>query len=436
MKNWLNWLSENLKLFGKTPEVFSLSAILVLGAVLVAVNIFFLPLPLKMASLPVFLVIALVAFSNRLKLTGLKMETELKTKELQTIIEEADDGFIIYDTDFKILAVNKPAERITNLTAKEMVGRKFKPNLINEKKFKTISQILFPSLAPFASQISGDSWPQITSLSLENPTLKLRMSLNRILDENKKTIGFLKIIKDETREKNILESKSEFIGIASHQLRTPLTALNWTLEHLSKNLGDKPELQEVAKEGLETSTKAIKTVNDLLDITRIEQGRFGYKFEKTDIAETLKEILKQARFAVEKRRIKIFFEQPQEPILANADSQRLGLAFSNLIDNAIRYNKTGGEISVLIERVTGRPFWKIIVSDTGVGIQTEELAKIFTKFYRGTNASQIEPDGNGLGLYIAKNIIESHGGKIEVVSNPGRGSVFQITIPAWAELNP
>ncbi|MEK7087029.1 MAG: ATP-binding protein, partial [Patescibacteria group bacterium] len=117
----------------------------------------------------------------------------------------------------------------------------------------------------------------------------------------------------------------------------------------------------------------------------------------------------------------------------NIDPQRLGMALANLIENAIKYNVKNGEVTVSVEELKDRPFLKINVSDTGVGVPKEEINKLFTKFYRGENITQVEPNGSGLGLFIAKNIIQNHGGEIGVQSVPGRGSTFYFTLPLKSE---
>lgn len=129
------------------------------------------------------------------------------------------------------------------------------------------------------------------------------------------------------------------------------------------------------------------------------------------------------------RGVGLNFEKPKENYLVNADQQKLSIAISNLIDNAIKYNTKNGEVAVLISKLENKPFVKISVRDTGVGISQDEIQKLFNKFFRGTNAAQIAPSGSGLGLYITKNIIENHGGKINAESHPGHGSIFSFTLP-------
>lgn len=433
MKKYLSNLRDGLKLYGKAPEVTSLLALLALTAVIVIADAFFLPNFLKIITIVVFLGVAVILTSNNLRLLRSRIDAKLKTNELQAVIGNVQDGIIVYDTNYKIIAANPATETITGLKTGELIGEKITPSFVNNPRFKIISQIMFPSLASSATQISSEAWPQVVDISIEEPFLKIRTNLNRVLDEDGKMVGFLKIIQDQTREKDILESKNEFVAITSHQLRTPLTAIHWAFEHLQKNLESKPELNEVVNEGLKLSTQVLKTINDLLDVTKIERGKFGYKLEKISLSEFIRGVLSQAELMAKERQVKIGFDAPAKEYSINIDPQKLGMALANLIENAIKYNVKNGEVTVSVEEPKDRPFLKINVSDTGIGIPKEEINKLFTKFYRGENITQMEPNGNGLGLFIAKNIIQNHGGEIGVESTPGRGSTFYFTLPLKSE---
>jgi len=238
----------------------------------------------------------------------------------------------------------------------------------------------------------------------------------------------MKIIHDETREKNILESKSEFISVAAHQLRTPLTAIKWTLEHIINNTSDEV-LKKVAEEGHEVSQRTLKIVDDLLDASKMEQGRFGFNFQTIILGDFLGQVIEQLGSVSKELGIKINLQEAGEALSVRADPDRLGAAFFNIIDNAIRYNTEGGSVSVNYDRSESGSQVIVKISDTGVGIPQKELTRLFSKFYRGSNVSNLHPNGSGLGLYITKNIIEASGGKIRVESEQHRGTTFYITLP-------
>ncbi len=411
----------------KNPTIFILPTI----AGFVSIGLFFFAPPLYAGlNLIIFIGLTVIILRDRRKIDFFGLAADEKASELNAVIENIEDGIIIYDTDFKILALNGGGEKILGLGKRQFIGQKITPDFMGRPGFKLLTQILFPSLALSATQVSEENWPQVVEISTDEPALKLKTTLNRIINEAGEVTGFLKIISDETREKNILASKSEFVAVASHQLRTPLTGIKWTFESIVKDLaGDKPELKENLDQGLKLTEEALKTVNDLLDVAKIEEGRFGYKFEKTDLAEFIQEIINQALPIAKEYNIAIQFHHPSETYFVAADRQKLGIAISNLIDNAIRYNAKNGEVAVLISKTENKPFLKISVRDAGIGIPEDEIGKLFTKFYRGSNAVQVAPNGSGLGLYIVKNIIENHGGKINVESAVGRGSTFYFTLP-------
>jgi signal transduction histidine kinase len=313
------------------------------------------------------------------------------------------------------------------------LGQYIEPGMVKNPRLRALTQVIFPSLAPLMNTISSSGWPQIIDLTLEDPKKELRTALNRIVDNKGEVVGFLKLITDTTREKNMTESKTEFISIAAHQLRTPLTALNWSFESLNKILGENnPDMKEVGnltKEGWQLTERSLKMVNDLLNAARIEEGRFGFNFEEVNLIDFLSAIIKQAEPIAKGYGIKIIFSPAGTNYPVKIDQELLGIAISNLLDNGIKYNTKNGEVVVSAGPDQKQGFVRIEIRDTGVGIPKEELDKMFQKFYRGTNVVQMEPNGSGLGIYITKNIIERLGGKIGIESQLGRGTIFSFTLP-------
>lgn len=359
---------------------------------------------------------------------------------VEQIIASLPDGVIGYSQDFRVNIFNPASEKIFNLTAAAVIGQTISPENMKKPGWTNLVQTVFPSLAPRLDQISeAEEWPQITDLELSEPSLSLRTTLIRLKTAAGQPNGFLKIIKDRSREKEILKSKGEFIGVAAHQLRTPVTAINWAFENIISLLQDKPDLKDVlvvAQEGHSVAQRSLKIVNDLLDVSKIEGGRFGFNFAETDINVFLKTVIDNLKTVADYYKIKVYFESLSEACLIFIDQQKLGMAIFNLIDNAIRYNNKDGEVRIIVTKEERSPFVSISIKDTGVGIPPAEIKKLFTKFYRGSNAVQLEPNGNGLGLYITKNIVEQHGGQIEVESTIGRGTVFQIRLPIDKNLIP
>ncbi len=359
--------------------------------------------------------------------------------ELASVMAAVESGVIVYDSDVKILAFNKSAERIFGLRAEEVIGRIFSPGQIKESRFRAIVQAFFPSLAPLVIKRSEPGvYPQTIDISLDSPKAELRIITNKITDDKDKVGGFVKIITDRTRETEILKSKNEFIAVAAHQLRTPLTAVSWIFESLSKESLNENQRQLV-NSGLESSAFVLKIVNDLLDISKIEEGRFGYDFKSVNLIDFIEKILiePEIKETADKAGVKIYFNRPPESsIEINIDEQKLAMAIFNLIDNAVRYNVKNGEVIVGIERLKDKPYVQISVKDTGIGILREDINKLFGKFFRAENAIKAVTGGSGLGLYIVRNIVRRHGGEIWVESEINRGSTFYFTLPVDKKLIP
>lgn len=356
---------------------------------------------------------------------------------LNNIVTSMDDGVIIYDQDFRVLLFNKGAENIFNLTAKEINGQKISPESARNPKLEILTKVIYQSLAPLVIRQSAEGlYPQIVDISFTEPYLELRVITDRIKDERGQQTGFLKIIQDRTRELDLLKSKNEFITVAAHQLRTPLSAVSWAYQSLkNENLSDSQK--ELVNTGLAAANNLLKIVEDLLNISKIEEGRFGYQFQKIDLVAFLQSVLDQTAPVAKEYGVRVYMEPPKELLLdLEADPEKLGLAVSNLLENAIKYNVPNGQVVVSAERQTETPFAEVRISDTGLGIPPEAMEKLFTKFFRADNALTKETTGSGLGLYMVKNIINRHGGQIWAESELNRGSVFHFTLPTDPRLIP
>lgn len=431
--------NENIMMrYWKTPEMISLLVMLALIGALFAANAYFSPLVLVIASIVVFLGTVVVLVRAFLHLAELSAERMLAMKEQDALIQFLSDAIVVYDPDFKVITFNKAAENLFQVSKNEVVGTRFDPGMAKNPHFRILVQTLFPSLAPSLNQLSeSGSWPQVVDITLEGPHLDLHTTLNQLRDEGGEIMGFVKIIHDSSREKGLLQAKSDFIGVAAHQLRTPLTALHWAMENIVKySAGDK-NVNPIAVEALAVSERSLKITNDLLDVSKIEEGKFGYTLQSTNLLEFVSGIVKEMKTLADQYGITLEVFAPHEaipPIMI--DQNRVGSVIFNLIDNAIRYNIKHGKVSVALELDALKPFVRISIIDTGVGIPPDDLKRLFQKLYRGSNVAQMEPNGSGLGLYIAKNIVKRHGGEIGVNSELNRGSTFWFTLPTDEKLIP
>ncbi len=381
---------------------------------------------------------AALTFALVYRVADIERKNKVERNQFKSVLSGLEDALVVYDNDFKILFFNPVAERLFKLDSKTVVNHEFTPQDTEKPPLKLLTQVIFPSLAPeITSRSVAGQYPQVADLSFAEPVLDLRVSTLPVNDENGKLLGFMKIIHDRTRELSLIRSKNEFLTVASHQLRTPVTELNWGLEVLASDKTLSGESKNVVGNSLAAGKELLKIVEDLLNIAKIEEGRFGYNFEEADAVDFVNGILLQAIPVARRAGIKIYFEKPKAPLpKLMIDSQKLLLAVNNILENAVRYNVEGGEVTVKIDKVIDEPFVEISVRDTGIGIAPQDMDKLFKKFFRADNALKTKTEGSGLGLYIAKNIIQAHGGKIWADSELGRGTVLHFTLPTDPGFDP
>jgi len=405
-------------------------------------------IPLIWASGVAFLVIVLMGlFFASVKYAGGKVtnagaapavNAEVSGEELDAILNNFGDALIIYDENFKILFFNAAAEKLFMVSSAEVSGVAIQPEAVDNPKLRILAQIIFPALAPvMVPRSQAGEWPQVVDLSFASPQLELRVSTSQLGTIQGQPSRFLKIIQNHTHESALLKTKSDFVTVASHQLKTPLTYVNWALEALNGDTTLTDSNKELVDGALKAGHLLSQIVESLLNIARIEEGRFGYKIEPAKIEDFLNQVLGQAMFQANKAGIRLYFDKPQTPLpQVFIDASRLALAVSNFLDNAISYNVKNGEVVVRAAQVPGKPFVEISIKDTGIGIAPEETQKLFTKFFRAENAVRFQTEGTGLGLYIARNIIEAHGGEVRIESELNRGTTVYLTLPTEQGLVP
>ncbi len=349
-----------------------------------------------------------------------KMAVDEKNKTL-AIIENLTDGVLFLNVINEV--------ELSSPLVNEFLG-KTKDEIIGKDIFDLVA---FPGLKPLYDVLKDENKRKVRMMTRKEVALREKLVLEVTtvaLKTESEEKGTLIILRDVSRDKLIEAMKTEFVSIAAHQLRTPLSAIKWTIRMILD--GDagavSTEQRDLLDKTYESNERMIHLINDLLNVTRIEEGRFLYKQEPIHLEEVVDSVIKNCEELLKMKNLKFGKEMPKEPLPEiYADKEKIGLVVQNLLENAIKYTPNGGTINILLKKKDNNALFEI--KDSGIGIAKSQEARMFTKFFRGENVIRMETEGTGLGLYTSKNIIEAHKGKIWFESEEGKGSTFFFTVP-------
>ncbi len=345
-----------------------------------------------------------------------KLYRELPIKDA-AIIDYLTDGLLVFDERGRLSLINSCAEEFFKVKKEKILG----------KAILELSR--FSGFRPLVSFLGGEI-KEVSKKELkirENFILEVTTIPLKIKEVKK---GTLVILRDVTREKLVDKMKSEFVTLAAHQLRTPTSAVKWALQTLLE--GDLGELnkkqKEMIKETYITNDRAIKLVNDLLDIAQIEEGKYLSKITLSSIEDVIQSVVDSYDQKIKEKKLKIELRKSKEKLpKIMLDVVKMKTAIRNIFDNAVRYTLPGGKILIVLKG--HKEEIEVQIQDTGMGIPLYQQEKVFTKFFRGANIMKVDTEGTGLGLYIAKNVVEAHGGRIWFKSEERKGSTFCFTVP-------
>lgn len=362
-----------------------------------------------------------VALLNVLEDTDdLRKEAVDERNKTMTIIENLNDGVILLNKNNQVEIINSPALEVLNIKREGVLGIPF-ANLLDKEELAEIKKAIIDEKDhKKIKDIYREEFSTLKDRHVEITSVLLRDEL-----EEK---GFLIVIHDVTKEKLVERMKTEFVSVAAHQLRTPLSAIKWTVRMILD--GDVGSINEEQKELLEktyiSNERMIRLINDLLNVSRIEEGRLLYNQEEVQIEDVLEGVVNASQEILRNKNIKLKVEKKELPKVI-IDKEKMGLVIQNLLENAVKYTHQGGKIKISLDNDEKNVIFKI--EDSGVGIPKDQQDRIFTKFFRAENVTRMETDGTGLGLYTTKNIIQAHKGEIWFESEENKGTTFYFKIP-------
>lgn len=348
----------------------------------------------------------------------------------EAILSSIGDGVVVTDNSGRVMFANRVVEQLLGWSTTEIIGKFWVEDLP-----KTIDQkgnaIPKENRALYKALQSGmKTTLNYIYLRKDNSKLPVSVTASPVI-LNQSIIGGIVVFRDITKEHEVDRMKTEFISLASHQLRTPLTAMKWFLEMLLA--GDAGPLNKEQTEfmtNINTSNeRMIELVNGLLNISRIESGRLIIEPSSTDLNRLIEEVLVELKPRISAKQQQLSFLPLADLPQLNLDQKLIRQVYSNLLTNAMKYTPAGGHISIILSKTATEVITQI--SDTGLGIPKAEQSHIFEKFYRGSNVLSIKDatNGTGLGLYLIKAILESSGGKLWFESEQGKGTSFFFSLP-------
>lgn len=357
---------------------------------------------------------------NQLKESEYKNQIQLHTtmlmqKRSDSILKSVGEGVIATDENDSITLFNKAATEITGISSEEAFGKNYKHilTLVNDNDDKPCTQ----------------NSTHCVLRKRDGSLLPISHIITPIINGGGVTLGTVIVLRNTSKERQIDKAKTEFVSLASHQLRTPLSTINWYVEMLlANNLGMfTPKQNQYLNEVYNASKRMVRLVNSILNVSRLELGTFMIEPRLNSIIEIVKACVNQLTIQVAEKNITISQIYDDTIVSLPLDEKLLSVVIQNLISNSIKYSNEGGKIEISIKK-EGETLL-ITVSDTGIGIPLVQQIHIFEKLFRADNAKLIDSDGSGLGLYIAKEVVEHSGGKIWFISEEGKGTTFFIQYP-------
>jgi len=363
------------------------------------------------------------------QLTAANSKIETQKVRAEAMLASIGDGLIATDNDGHIILMNKSAEDLLHFGAEQAMGK----NFFDVWALQTAGgqEVPFDKRPIHQALSSGKVVNANTYYFVRHDQTKFPVAwtVTPVIMEGR-VIGAIGVFRDITKERAIERAKSEFVSLASHQLRTPLSAINWYSEMLlDEDAGLlNAKQKEYISEVYDSNHRMIALVNSLLNVSRIELGKLEVKPQKLDLNKICREVTNDLTADIKQKKIALNVGCDSKLPAITADPTYMAMIFQNLLSNAIRYTPSGGQIDLGVQAQNQSIL--ITVKDTGYGIPKADQPKIFTKLYRASNALAKETNGNGLGLYLVKAIVEqTAGGRVWFKSEENQGTQFYVRLP-------
>lgn len=384
-----------------------------------------------------------------------RAEAELQTEHKKTLselekykilVESVQDYAIFFmDPGGYIQTWNKGAEKNKGYTHDEIIGKHFSI-FYSDQDNKDRKPERELEIAKKVGRVEDEDWRYrkdgskfwanvvITALYDENGDLQGFAKVTRNLTERKVNEDSLRsansLLQEQQKElRRLNESKDEFISLASHQLRTPATAIKQLLGLILEGFeGEVPEnIRALLEKTYESNERQIAIVNSLLKVAQVDSGKVILRKQAVDLNETVKSLVRQYAGIIEEKNQSISIELQDDPLIGYIDEHYYRMALENILDNASKYMESGGRIVISSEAVGDRAV--VSVTDSGVGISPDDIKSLFVKFNRIQNDLTHRVAGSGLGLYWVEKVIDLHQGVIDVKSELKKGTTFSISVP-------
>lgn len=362
--------------------------------------------------------------TNELEQAKNKIELEVvNARKFQKAVDSSTEAVSITTPDGALVYVNPAWTTLNGYTDSEALGRN--PRLLKSEETKPD---IFVAMWEKITAGLTFSTEEITNKRKDGSIYHAELSIYPIR-EDEKILFYVSVCQDITQRKEIDRAKTEFVSLASHQLRTPLSAIRWYSEMLlSKYVGELNEKQkQYVKEIYAGNLRMVELVNALLNVSRIDLGTFAIEPEPVNLVEICESVLGELTPQIMEKKQTVEKIFAGAPSTYNADAKLIRIVFQNFLSNSVKYTQPEGHIIAEISTKENNLY--IRVSDNGYGIPKAQHGKIFEKLFRADNVRQKDTEGTGLGMYIVKAIVESSGGKIWFESGENEGTTFHVLLP-------